>query len=209
LALEEYQIGWQSCHAIHFALVISRFFRPKCPFILKRVASTQKATRLFVGALFSSIIFVINFFVPQPIGYLLIVVQAVILALATFFVGKSGATYVGFVGGALSALSRPGFGPFTFLFTFLFGLLVDIFFLAFKVSSTTEGVDRNRVVFAMAVSTAIIGFVSYYATAVYLKIVDLTAIMSGLVIFVATGSGISAGYAASYLWNKYLRNISL
>jgi uncharacterized membrane protein len=168
----------------------------------------QKATRLFIAALFGSIIFVINFFVPPPISYLLIVVQAVILALATFFVGKAGATYVGLVGGALSALSRPAFGPFTFLFTFLFGLLVDIFSLAFKVSSTTEGVNRNRVIFAMTFSTAIIGFLSYYTTAAYLKIVDLNATMSGLVIFVAAGSGISAGYAAAYLWNRYLRNIT-
>ena len=90
---------------------------------LKRGASMQKAKRLFIAALFSSIIFVINFFVPPPISYLLIVVQAVILALATFFVGKAGATYVGLVGGVLSALSRPAFGPFTFLFTFLFGLI--------------------------------------------------------------------------------------
>jgi uncharacterized membrane protein len=169
----------------------------------------QKATRLLITALFGSIIFVINFFVPPPIRYLLIVVQAVILALATFFVGKAGATYVGLVGGALSALSSPAFGPFTLLFTFLFGVLVDVFSLAFKVSPTTEGVSRNRVIFAMTFSTAIIGFLSYYATAVFLKIVDLNAMMTGLVIFVATGSGISAGYAASYLWNKYLRNISL
>jgi hypothetical protein len=32
-------------------------------------------------------------------------------------------------------------------------------------------------------------------------------VMSGLVIFVAVGSGISAGYAAAYLWNKYLKSI--
>ena len=163
---------------------------------------------MLIVALFGSIIFVINFFVLPPVSYLLIVVQAVILALATFFVGKAGATYVGLVGGALSALSRPAFGPFTFLFTFLFGLLVDIFSLAFKVSSTTEGVNRNRVIFAMTFSTAIIGFLSYYTTAAYLKIVDLNAMMSGLVIFVAAGSGISAGYAAAYLWNRYLRNIT-
>jgi hypothetical protein len=169
----------------------------------------QKTKRLFIAVLFSSIIFVINFFVLPPISYLLIVVQAVILALATFFVGKAGATYVGLVGGVLSALSRPAFGPFTFLFTFLFGLMVDIFSFVFKVSSTTGGVNRNRVIFAMTFSTAIIGFLSYYVTAVYLKIVDLNPIMSGLVIFVATGSGISAGYAASYLWNKYLKNIYL
>ena len=169
----------------------------------------QKAKRLFIAALFSSIIFVINFLVPPPISYLLIVVQAVILALANFFVGKAGATYVGLIGGFLSALSRPAFGPFTFIFTFLFGLMVDFFSVAFKVSSTAGEVNRNRVIFAMTFSTAIIGFLSYYTTAVYLNLVDLNPVMSGLVIFVAAGSGISAGYAAAYLWNRYLKNISL
>jgi uncharacterized membrane protein len=169
----------------------------------------QKAKRLFIASLFSSIIFVINFLVPPPISYLLIVVQAVILALATLFLGKAGATYVGLIGGFLSVLSRPAFGPFTFLFTFLFGLMVDAFSLAFKVSPTTEGVNQNRVILAMTFSTAIIGFLSYYTTAFYMQIVDLNPLMSGLVIFVATGSGISSGYAAAYLWNKYLKNISL
>jgi uncharacterized membrane protein len=169
----------------------------------------QKANRLFIAALFSSIIFVINFIVPQPFSYLLIVVQAVILALATFFLGKAGATYVGLIGGFLSALARPAFGPFTFIFTLLFGVLVDVFSLVFQVSSTKEGVNRNRVIFAMTFSTAIIGFLSYYTTAVYLQLVDLNPMLSAMVIFVATGSGISAGYAAAYLWNKYLKSISL
>jgi uncharacterized membrane protein len=169
----------------------------------------QKAKRLFIAALFSSIIFVINFLVPPPISYLLIVVQAVILALATFFVGKAGATYVGLVGGFLSALSRPAFGPFTFLFTFLFGLLVDAFAFAFKAFPTKDGVNRNKVMLVMVFSTAIIGFLSYYVFAVYLKLVDFNMMMSGLVIFVAVGSGLSAGYAAAYLWNKYLKSISV
>lgn len=174
----------------------------------------HKAKRLFITALFSSIIFVSNFFVPVPVNYLLIAVQAVVLALANLFVGKAGATYVGFVGGVLSALSRPAFGPFTFVFTFLFGLLVDAFFLAFKVTPTETGVNRNRVILAMAASTAIIGFISYYSIAVILKIPELTPLkytpmMSALVIFIATGSGISAGYAAAYLWNKYLKSIPL
>jgi uncharacterized membrane protein len=167
----------------------------------------QKTQRLFIAALFSSIIFVANFFVPPPISYLLIVVQAVVLALATFFVGKAGATYVGLIGGVLSALARPAFGPVTFLFTFLFGLLVDAFAFAFQVSSTKEGVNRNRVILAMAFSTAIIGFSSYYVTAVYLNFIAFNLVMAGLVIFVAVGSGISAGYAAAYLWNKYLKSI--
>ena len=169
----------------------------------------QKAIRLFLIALFSAIIFVINFFVPLPINYLLIVVEAVMLALSSLFVRTIGATYVGIVGGVLSALSQPAFGPFTFLFTFLFGFLVDIFSFAFKVSTKEDGVNRNRVILTMTFSTAIIGFTSYYVTSVYLKIVEFTPMLSGLVIFVATGSGISAGYAAAYLWNKYLKNINV
>jgi hypothetical protein len=172
----------------------------------------HKAKRLFMTALFSSIIFVINFFISPPISYLLIVVQAVILALSALFVGKGGSSYVGLVGGFLAGLSRPALGPFTFIFTFLYGLLVDGFFLLFKAYPNLQGANRNRVVAAMTFSTAIIGFMSYYIVAVYPRIIDITPVqftsmMSGLVIFVASGSGITAGYAASYLWNKYLRNI--
>ena len=194
---------------LQFEVFTSSFFKLKRDSYLKRGIGVQKAKRLFIAALFSSIIFVINLLVPPPISYLLIVVQAVILALANLFLGKAGSTYVGLIGGFLSALSRPAFGPFTFIFTFLFGLLVDAFFLAFKVTSTTKIVNQTRVILAMTFSTAIIGFLSYYTTTVYLQLVSLDIMMSGLIIFVAASSGISAGYAAAYLWNKYLKNISL
>jgi len=138
----------------------------------------------------------------------------VILALAALFVGKLGATYVGIVGGVLSALSRPAFGPFTFAFTFLYGVLVDFFFTVFKAYLKETIANRNRVILAMTFSTSIIGFVSYYIIAVYPKIVELTPteltpMMSVLVIFVAAGSGIAAGYATVYLWNRYLKNVML
>ena len=177
----------------------------------------HKVERLFITALFSAIVFVANFFVPPPVSSLLIVVQAVILALAALFVGKGGGTYVGLVGGVLSALSRPAFGPFTFVFTFLYGFLVDVFFFAFKAYTAQGTANRNRVILAMTFSTAIIGFASYYVIAVYAiagnsALIPLTPpewvpMMSAIVVFVAAGSGISAGYAASYLWNKYLRNM--
>jgi uncharacterized membrane protein len=176
----------------------------------------QRGKRVFITALFSSIIFITNFFVPPPISNLLIVVQAVMLALASLFVGKLGATYVGLTGGVLSALSRPAFGPFTFLFTFLFGVLVDVFFVLFRVDTLKGEVSVKKVMAAMAFSTAIIGFLSYYIIAVnpYPHLIELTPseltpMMSGLVLFVAFGSGITAGYAAAYLWNKYLKNIAL
>jgi uncharacterized membrane protein len=168
----------------------------------------HKAKRLFITALFSSIIFVTNFFVPPPINNLLIVVQAVMLALASFFVGKTGATYVGLVGGVLSALSRPAFGPFTFLFTFLYGILVDVSFFTLRVDAVNDMVNRNRVILAMALSTGIIGFSSYYIFAVFTNVIAFNFMLSGLMLFLSIGSGITAGYAAAYLWNKYLKNIT-
>ncbi len=183
-------------------------------YVVGNGASVQKAKRLFITALFSSIIFIINFFVPSPVNNLLIVVQGVVLALAVFFVGRAGATYVGLTGGILSALSRPAFGPFTFFFTFLYGVLVDVLFYAFKAYPQERCVNAKRVMAALALSTAIIGYSSYYTIAVYPGIVQLTPMeytpmMSALVIFVATGTGITAGYAAAYLWNKYLTNMRL
>ena len=168
----------------------------------------HKAKRLFITALFSSIIFVANFFVPPPINNLIIVVQAIVLALAAFFVGKAGATYVGLTGGVLSALSRPAFGPFTFVFTFLFGVLVDAFFFVFKVAAPEDKVNRNRVMTAMMFSTAIMGMSTYYVFSVLTNILPLDMMLAGMMVFLGAGSGITAGYAASYLWNKYLRNIT-
>ncbi len=167
----------------------------------------HKAKRLFITALFSSIIFVTNFFVPPPINNILIVVQAIILALSALFVGKAGATYVGLAGGVLSALSRPAFGPFTFIFTLLYGLLVDGFFLVFKVAAPEDKVNRNRVVLAMAFSTAIIGLSTYYTFAVLTNVIPFDMMFAGVMLFLGVGSGITAGYAAAYLWNKYLKNI--
>ncbi|MEM2099532.1 MAG: hypothetical protein QXU99_07335 [Candidatus Bathyarchaeia archaeon] len=168
----------------------------------------QKTQRLFIGALFSSVIFITHFFVPPPVNYLLIAVQALSLALATFFVGRAGATYVGLIGGALAALARPAFGPFTFLFTFLYGVIVDIFIIFFHASPAKNGVNSNRVMLAMALSTGIVGFSSYYVFSSYLKLIDFNPLMSALVLFAAIGCGLSAGYAAAYLWNKYLKSIS-
>jgi uncharacterized membrane protein len=169
----------------------------------------HRAKRLFITALFSSITFVINFFVPPPINNLVIVIQAILLALAMFFVGKGGATYVGLVGGVLSALSRPAFGPFTFAFTFLYGLLVDATFMALKVSTNEPTVNRNRVITAMAISTAAIALSTYYTFSLLTQILPIETMLAGMMLFLGAGSGITAGYAATYLWNKYLKNMGI
>ncbi len=113
----------------------------------------QKIQRLFIIALFGSIIFVTNVFLPPPLNYLIIVVQAVLLALSSLFIPRVGAMYVGAVGGILTALVSPALGPFTFFFAFLFGVFVDVFLFVFKINASTQGVNRNRLIAAMALST--------------------------------------------------------
>ena len=190
--------------------------------ISKGWCTTQRLNRLFITALFGSIIFVVNAFLPPPLNYILIVVQAVLLALSGLFVKKLGATYVGAVGGLLTALGSPALGPFTFLFSFLFGVLVDGFFFIFRINATSEGVNRNRLIAAMAFSTMLIGIISYSAFALFPQFVPLAREFSGvglfiqrstmldvLVLFMGPATGVVAGYAAAYLWNKYLRNIRI
>lgn len=168
----------------------------------------QKAKRLFITALFGSIIFITRVFVPSPIDKLLIAVDAVLLALAALFIKKAGATQVGAVGGVLAGLWRPAV-PFSFILVFLYGVFVDVFLYIFKINATKEGVNRNKLMLAMALSTLLIAFLSYYITALGLDIVTANPMLDMLVAFMGPVSGAVAGYAASYLWNKYLKNISL
>lgn len=180
----------------------------------------QRLQRLFIIALFGAIIFVGNIFLPPPINYLMIVVQAVLLALSALFINRVGAMYVGAVGGLLTALVSPALGPFTFFFAFLFGVFVDLTLFVLRIKGSRERIDRNRMILAMALSTLLIAVTSYTAFATLPEFVGVEAIshvglfitrspmLDMLVIFMGTATGAVAGYASAYLWNKYLRHIS-
>ncbi|MCW4003246.1 MAG: hypothetical protein NWE95_04955 [Candidatus Bathyarchaeota archaeon] len=158
-------------------------------------------------------------FLPPPINYLLIVVQAVLLALSSLFIRKVGAMYAGAVGGLLTALSSPALGPFTFFFAFLFGVFVDISLFVFKVNGSRLGVNRNKLILAMAVATLLIAVSSYSAFAAFPQFtqgisyvslfIQRSPMLDALVLFMGPVTGAVAGYAASYLWNKYLRHMSV
>src|SRR4030067_755619 len=122
----------------------------------------QKATRLLIAAFFGSIMFVTRLFVPPPIDRLLIAVDAVLLALSGLFIKNVGATYVGAVGGVLSGLLLPSFLPFSVLFAFLYGFIVDVFLFVFRVNATEGGVNRNRLMSAMAGGTLLFGFLGFF-----------------------------------------------
>lgn len=169
----------------------------------------QKNLRLIIVALFGSIMFVTRLFVPAPIDRMLIVVDAVLLALSTLFIKSVGATYVGAVGGILTSLSRPSLIPFSIIYALIYGAMVDASVYLFKVKATNEGVNRNKLMTAMAVSTLLIGFISYYATTMFPQIIQAYIAIDMIVAFMGPVTGAVAGYAAAYLWNKYLKSIAI
>lgn len=181
----------------------------------------HRIQRLFIIALFGAIIFVGNIFLPPPLNYLMMVVQSVILALASLFIHKVGAMYVGAIGGLLTAIASPSLGPFTFLFAFLYGVFVDVFMALFKVKGMREGVNRNRLMVVMTLSTLLIAVSSYSAFAVFpdfftaqgLSYFSLflqrSPMLDMLVLFMGPATGVTAGYASAYLWNKYLRHMAV
>jgi hypothetical protein len=151
--------------------------------------------------------FVTRLFVPAPIDRLLIAIDAILLALSALFVKNLGAIYVGAVGGTLTSLWRPSLIPFSIIYALLYGALVDIFIRFFKVNATTGGVDQNKLMMAMACSTLVIGFISYYATTIFPQLIQATIGIDIIVAFMGPVTGAVAGYAAAYLWNRYLKNI--
>lgn len=167
----------------------------------------QRNTRLFIVALFGSIMFVTRLFVPLPIDRMLIAVDAVLLALSALFVKNFGAIYVGAVGGTLTSLWRPSLIPFSIIYALLYGAFVDISLRVFKVKATNEGVDQNKLMMAMACSTLLIGFLSYYATTLFPQIIQAYIAIDIIVAFMGPVTGAVAGYAAAYLWNKYLKSV--
>lgn len=167
----------------------------------------NRAERLLLTALFGSIIFVTRVFVPSPIDKLLIVIDAIFLVLGALFLKIWGATSVAAVGGILTGLWRPAV-PFSFIFIFIYGLLVDGSLIILKIKATSKGVNQNRLIIALALSTTIIALISYYVTSTGLNIISANLVIDLMVLFMGPVSGAVAGYAAAYLWNKYLRNIN-
>jgi hypothetical protein len=72
----------------------------------------------------------------------------------------------------------------------------------------------------MAFSTMLIGLISYSAFALFPQFIPFarewvglfiqrSTMLDALVLFMGPATGIVGGYAAAYLWNKYLRNIRI
>ena len=162
-----------------------------------------------LATLLGVVLFLSKTVVPSPIDKMLIVVHALLLALGALLLRKMGATYVAVIGGVLTALWRTALAPFTFVFALLYGLFVDIFFFIFKVNTSGGNVKTSRLVASMTASTALVGLLSYYVTVFLLGLLQRNPILEASMLVIGTLNGIAAGYLASIIWNRYLKNVKL
>jgi hypothetical protein len=165
----------------------------------------SNSRRIVLGSLFGALIFVFIGFVPAPTDDFLIGFQAILLALSFLVVGRGGATYVGVVSGILITLAKTAFFPYDLIFAILFGVAVDATSLAFRVKDG-QNARTWRVVAALTISTAVVGFTAYYVTAVMMNLVPNELDLDASVLLFGVVSGAAAGYVAARIWNKYLKS---
>jgi len=72
-----------------------------------------------------------------------------------------------------------------------------------------EEVNVTRVVAAMTLATAFVGFLSYYSTTHLIVLIPRNLAMEITILIIGIVSGALAGYLTSVIWNKYLRNVKL
>jgi hypothetical protein len=167
----------------------------------------QLTRRVAIATIFGVLIFLTKTILPSPVNKVIVIVQALLLALGALLLEKMGATYVAVVGGFLTAMWNLALVPFTFFFAILFGMLVDGAFFLFRVDIVEGRVKANRLVAAMTVSTMLVGILSYYTTVHLLELIPRNLVMEVVIIVMGTISGAVAGYIAALVWNERLKDV--
>ncbi len=163
-----------------------------------------KTKKIALATLFGALISLSKVIVPSPLDKVVIGVQALLLALGALSLERMGATYVAIIGGSLTALWRISFAPFTFAFALLYGLFIDISFLLLKVKTLSQNAIRIRLIVSLTLSTALLGFLSYYTTVFILDLLPRNLMLEVGMLIIGTLNGLVAGYFTYIVWNGYL-----
>ena len=100
-----------------------------------------RTKRIALATILGVLIFFSKSILPSPIDKVLLVFQAILLALGNLLLKKIGATYVGSISGILTAFWRTELAPFTFTFALLYGLLVDALFFILKIDAEKNQIE--------------------------------------------------------------------
>jgi hypothetical protein len=161
--------------------------------------------KLTIVTMLGVIAFISKGWLPTPIDKMFVVVQALTFALASLIISGCGATYASAVNGALLSLMRTGFFPFSFIFSVIYGLLIDSSFHIFKVK-IGDYVKTVKLTGSLTLSTAITSLASMYVT----TLVGLMPMMPSLylaITVIGVLNGVVAGCLTSLIWNRRLHHI--
>ena len=79
--------------------------------------------------------------------------------------------------------------------------------MIFKINPVEDYRLTTRLVAATTISTAILGLLGLYTTVFVFKLIQRNTILEVTMLVVGSLNGAAAGYFASILWKKYLKNI--
>jgi tryptophan-rich sensory protein len=167
----------------------------------------NRTKNVTLATLLGVVIFLSKTVVPSPINKVLSIVQALLLALSALLLGRMGATYVSMISGILTAFWQPNNALFNFVFAVLYGLLTDSLLFVFKVRNSKGNANAIRLTVTMTISTALVALISYYV-ALFFGLFEPNVILE-LGIIIGTLGGSAAGYLASIIWNRYLKDFAV
>ncbi len=167
----------------------------------------SNSRRVALGAIFGAMILVTNGFIPAPDSDFLIIIQSLLLAVSYLVVGRGGASYTGVVSGLLITVVKIGFFPVDLIFATLFGVMVDVLGVLFRVQRDGRA-SSLRMAACMMVSTGVVGlgafYVSVYAFPASFTNVPHDPVTDATILIFGVISGAAAGVIAARLWNRNL-----
>lgn len=168
----------------------------------KGARSILNSKKLAIITLFGTLAFISSGFLPSPIDKIVIGIQALCFSLASLVVPKSGAIYASFVTGLLLSALKPGFFPFSLLFSVFYGFLIEIYFYFFKVNYD-KSIKPRRLILLLTGVTGITGVASMYLTTIMGMLPVIPAMYLGIIV-VGLLNGAIAGYLTVKIWKKHL-----
>ncbi|MGB9729013.1 MAG: hypothetical protein ACP5GU_02010 [Thermoprotei archaeon] len=162
-----------------------------------------RSQRLALATIFG-VIMAASGMLPTPIDKAVFMLQAFLLALGYLLIKRFGAMYVALIGGFLLTFFRPSFIPFSFLFAFLYGLLVDGLSSLLRVKTSDTNIKTNMLILSMTLSTTFIGLISYYTTVFVFGLLPSNPTLDIIIIIAGIINGALGGYLASLVWRRKL-----
>jgi len=170
-------------------------------------SDARESRRITLIALFGIAVFISKALLPSPLDKMLVIIQALFLALGSLLSRSLGATKVAAVGAALTSILRPTLASFTIAFSLIYGLLTDVFIFVFRVKAPEGEVRAKTLMATTTLSTAITGLASYYVTVQILALLPRNPILEVIILVVGMISGLVGGFLAALIWRNSLRHI--